>query len=394
MNTRELLAERQTKLDAAKALNVKAEAEKRDFLPEEQTQWDALQGEIKALDNRIARSNIVFGDPIKPEKAPAVITRNNDTLESAIAAYVRTGDNGGVRHLLNDKGAVEIRASNATDMNVTTAADGGVLVPTGFVNTIIAKRTEMSLAERIGVRRIPGVGTTVDVPYDNEADGEFVSTGEGSGYDLDAPALAKKSLTLVDYTKYIKLSNQLLRDEDANLNAFLTDWIARGQAKTMNNLLNTEVTTNGTLLKTAADDTTITVGDLEGVVYNAYVTDFLDDGGSIAWVMRPATYGAIISVTGSPRVYAETPIGRSDRRLLEYPVYYSNKVAAIAATAKSALFGNWNYVGWRESPGLTLLRDPYSNASTGQVTLWMTFGCVFGVLQPYAVGWMAQAASN
>jgi HK97 family phage major capsid protein len=392
MKTRELMAAREAKIAEARKLNETAEL--RDFTPDEQTRWDALQDEIKSFDNRITRSGLIGGSPEKPEAAPAVITRGNDNLEAAVAAYVRTGDTGGVRHLLNDKGAVEIRASNATDMNIGTAADGGVLVPTGFYNQIIAKRSEMSLADRIGVRRIPGVGTTVDVPYDNEADGEFVSTSEGSGFDLDAPALAKKSLTLVDYTKYIKLSNQLLRDEDANLNAFLTDWVARGQAKTMNNLLLTEVATNGTSLKTAADDTTIAVGDLEGVVYNAYVSDYLDDGGSIAWVMRPATYGAIISVTGNPRVYSETPIGGTGRQLLEYPVFYSNKAAAIAATAKAAYFGNWNYVGWRMSPALTLLRDPVTNAGTGQVTLWMTFGTVFGVLQPYAVGYMAMSASN
>jgi hypothetical protein len=46
------------------------------------------------------------------------------------------------------------------------------------------------------------------------------------------------------------------------------------------------------------------------------------------------------------------------------------------------------------SPALTLLRDPFTNAGTGQVTLWMTFGTVFGVLQPYAVGYMAMSASN
>lgn len=396
MNTRELLAERELKLVAARTLNAKAEAEKRDFNAEEQTQWDALQVEITAIDNRIARARtldepeIPSGTPEKPAKSPAVITRG-DNFQRAMGAYLRNGDAGGVRHLLDDKGAVEIRASNATDMNIGTAADGGVLVPTGFYQGVIAKRTEMSLADRLGMKKIPGVGTTVDVPYDNEADGEFVTASEAGAYDEDAPALAKKSLTLVNYTKYTKLSIQLLADEDTRLMDFLADWTARGQAKTMNNLIVTEVGTNGTLLKTAAGVAAIAAGEPEGVVYNNTVGYYLDDSGSVAWVTAPATYGAIASITGSPRLYASQVDGR--RQLLEYPVFFSNKVAALAASAKTLLFGNWNYMGWREAPGFTLLRDPYSAASTGQVVLWMNFRCVFGVLQPGALGYLAQAAS-
>ena len=52
---------------------------------------------------------------------------------------------------------------------------------------------------------IPGKGTTVNVPYDNETDGEFVSTGEGSGFDQDAPAIGQAAMTLVKYSKYITL---------------------------------------------------------------------------------------------------------------------------------------------------------------------------------------------
>ena len=40
--------------------------------------------------------------------------------------------------------------------------------------------------------------------------------------------------------------------------------------------------------------------------------------------------------------------------------------------------------------GFTLLRDPYSAASTGQVKLWMHFRTVFKVLQPSAIGYLIQ----
>lgn len=389
MNERELLAQKALVLDDAKALNDLAEKENRDFSADEQKAYDAKLAKAAELDKRIERAHAMpMGTPERPAPAPAFIPKLGDNFTRAMGAYLRTGDVGGVRHLMNSENQVEIRASNATDMNIGTAADGGVLVPTGFYNQIIAKRSEMNLADKLGLKKIPGVGTTVDVPYDNEADGEFVSTGEGSGFDLDAPALAKKSLTLVKYSKYIKLSVELLADEDANLEAFLTDWIARGQAKTMNSLLLTEVATNGTSLKTTASATAIAAGEPEGVVFNATVSDYLDDSPSVAWAMKPSTFGAIASITGSPRLYAETPSGSFKRTLLGYPVEYTSKAGAMTAGLKSAYFGNWNYVGWREAPGFTILRDPYSAATTGQVVLWMYFRTVFGVLQPDAVGYL------
>jgi HK97 family phage major capsid protein len=74
--------------------------------------------------------------------------------------------------------------------------------------------------------KIPGQGTTVNVPVDNEADGEFVSTNEAAEFDLDAPATAQVAMTLVKYSKQIKISYELLEDEDANLLAFLSDFVA------------------------------------------------------------------------------------------------------------------------------------------------------------------------
>ena len=49
MNERELLANKSAKVEEARALNSLAEAQARDFTPEEKTQWDALQKDITSL---------------------------------------------------------------------------------------------------------------------------------------------------------------------------------------------------------------------------------------------------------------------------------------------------------------------------------------------------------
>ncbi len=70
-----------------------------------------------------------------------------------------------------------------------------------------------------------------------------------------------------------------------------------------------------------------------------------------------------------------------------YPVYFTEKAAAVAASAKPVFFGNFNYMGYREAPGFTVLRDPYSNAHTGQITLRYYFRCKYLVLQAAAIGY-------
>jgi HK97 family phage major capsid protein len=77
----------------------------------------------------------------------------------------------------------------------------------------------------------------------------------------------------------------------------------------------------------------------------------------------------------------------SGRTLLGYPVYYSQKAAATAASAKDIYFGNWRYVAVREMPELTFLRDPFTVAIKGQVRLLWYFRTVYGVLQAEAIGY-------
>jgi predicted phage gp36 major capsid-like protein len=157
-------------------------------------------------------------------------------------------------------------------------------------------------------------------------------------------------------------------------------------AKTHNNLLLTEVAASGTSLKTFASATAIAAGEPEGIVSNNDLSAYLDEDAAIAFVTRSASHWAIKAITGNARMYGSNQ-GQDGRELLGYPVIYSQKAAAIAASAKSIYFGNWRYVGFRESPGLTFIRDPYTVAQKGQVRLLWHFRTVYKVLQAEAIGY-------
>jgi len=309
-------------------------------------------------------------------------TKLGDSEVSAMAYYIRTADPSALR---------ESRASNNTGMNITTAADGGSLVPTGHYGQIIARRDELMLANQLGVRRIAGVGTTVNVPLDAEADGEFITKAEMGDdnttnvFDRDAPAIGTTAMTLFKYTKKIELTDELLADEDSNLLDFIAQFVGRGMAKTHNDLLVTEALAGGTAAKTFASASTIAYGEIPDLWY-ALPDYYATDEPSVGWVVRRSTEGVIRGLAGTTNFYyAPTPGGGIGARpsLWGAPLYNSGKVAAIAASAKSVILGNWFYMGLREAPGLTVLRDPYT--VDGKVILKYYFRAVYKTLQAAAI---------
>jgi len=322
----------------------------------------------------------------------AVIKRSDlgDVPEAAYCRHLRTGDLGALMEIGGDP---NLKASNATDMNITTAGDGGNAVPTGHYQGIIAKQDESAIEARLGVRDIPGKGTTVNVPYDNEDDGEFIVASESGDFDLDAPDLGTHAMTLALYAKNISLTYQLLEDEDSKLMAFLEDFVGRGIAKTKNSLLLTQVAANGTVFDEFASATAIVLGEPEHLIFNDALADYLDDAGSVGWVMKPSTLGYLRTIAGtSVKSY---PMGNETglMDLMGYPVVFSSKAGAMTAALKPIYFGNWNQVGVRNGAGIGFLRDPYSNAQKGWVNLWYYFRTVYMCLQPEAIGYGQMATA-
>lgn len=369
---------------------------------EQKLRDDAIVAELKTVDADLERHNRRRAIEREQASAPAFLKfERGNNFATALPIWMKNGDNsalaGMVGHDENGREVLTIRgdasymaASNATDMNVGTAADGGDWSPTRFFNQIIAKRDEQSIVSKLPLWRLPNDGRVVDIPVDNEDDGEFVATTEATSFDQDAPAVAKKTGTLVTYTKYTDISYQLLNSTPTNLIPFLTDFVGRGMAKTYNNLLVTEVAANGTNLKTFAGTTAIAFGELEAMVGNNNLADYLTVDNEVAWVTRSSTLMAIKSIVGSDRQYAVNT-GNGPKELLGYPVHYSQKVAAQTTGQKPILFGNWHYVGISESPVLNFLRDPYSASKNGQVRLLWWFDAFFKVLQAEAIGYGTQA---
>lgn len=400
----ELRQRQEQTLNQAQAMVTAAETEDRDFTPDEQTQYDGLLATVEQLRGRIGRlEGLGAQTATSTRQAPAVLSiPRGDNETRALAHFVRTGntghlgemrtemENGSVGVSIRIPTAQEMRSVTDSTMNITTAADGGYAVPTGFVRDVATRRSEMMLAARLGCRPIPGKGTTVNYPAEGQDPQSFVSTAEQSdahdvAWSRNAGVLAVVAFTLGFYTRAVELTTQLMRDEDANLMFYIADKIAREYAQTHNSLLITEAAASGTALKTYASATAIAAGEPEDIVFNDTLSYYLDEGNSNAWVTRPSTFGNVASLTGNARLYAQTPGGSFQKELLGYPVYYSNQVTATAASAKDLYFGNWYWMGYREDPTLNLLVNPYR--SPGLTILEYSFGAVYKQLQAGAIGY-------
>ena len=386
MGILELRRQRSAVLDKAQAIIDGALTEERALTDDETSKVDGFKAEAEKLQKQEELAEQVEGmrasaaKPVEQRKAPAHIQRPTpDTAEGIFCRYIRSkGDEGALR---------ELRASNDTTMNITTAADGGDLVPVGHYQGIIEQLRPQALYSMLGVRMIPGMGTTVNVPVDNEGDsGAFVSTSESSAFDRDAPAVTKVAMTLVKYTKKIDLTYELIQDEDSRLMDFLNVYVAQGMAATVNALLVTEALANGTAALTLDSASAIGAAEIPELLYKLSAEYAR---GNVAWLATRATEGYLRGLASSNQfLFAPTPGGTGNGQgwgtLWGAPMYTDSNMGSITASAKSLLVGNWSYMGMRLDPAMTFLYDPYSRASYGETILHYYFRCDFAVLQAKA----------
>ncbi len=393
--SRELKDQRATLISQARAMLDVAEGEDRDLTAEEQAQYDGKMAEISALQKRIERAEQLASmeselSQVETRRNSALPTVPNfnrrtglgDTELKATAHYIRTGDRAALRGIAEEQHSDFMAASNATDLNIGTAGDGGVLVPTEHFNGIVAKRNESALFGPLGVTPYNGGrGTTMNVPVESGSANVFVATNEAPGtFDQDAPAFDKAVLTLVDFTKDVEITNDLLDMEDSGLMTFLTNYVGRALALTHNSALITELKASGTSTALAAA-AAATAGDVETIIY-ALQAEYAD---AAAFVMNRATLGKYRKLTGDPFLYQATPPGgMSPSSLGGFPVYASSFLSAVGAGNISLTFGNYQYVGMRETP-LVFLYDPYSKASTGRKLLHYYTRIVYKVTNADAI---------
>ena len=143
----------------------------------------------------------------------------------AFLHYIRTGDAVAIK-------AMTAMKSNANPMLEGTDSLGGVLVPEDFYNQIIGIRNQRAWTRSAGLRFLTVGSNDVKIPGVETATGEFVRVAEAGAYDEDAPYIGPTTITVHKWTKIMKLSEELLADQKANLEAFIAQDLGEKMAVT------------------------------------------------------------------------------------------------------------------------------------------------------------------
>jgi HK97 family phage major capsid protein len=342
----------------------------------------------------VAALKNVAGEPVNGGvmTAPAtktVTTRgfSNEPME-ALKYYLKTGD----------------RIAAKTTLAEGSSNTGGYLVPVDLYDQIIARRDEQSLLGAFNFRRIVTKEKQIVIPGQSTK-GSFAIVSESGAANFSEPNFANsKTVTLYKYSLAMKITSELLNDEQSNLQSFLSTEIARAYAQAVNNfIINGSGSSEpyGILARasnstTAASATAVTFAEVSGLEYTvtgAYMTG----GNDVGWIMKNSTLGKIRALTGNYPQFqplsTNAIAGKTGnlRELDGYPVFTSEYTPAMTTGLKSIIFGNMNYYNFVENGQLEIKRNDSLYMATDEIGYFCYFRAGGDVNQGEAFSYIVQA---
>lgn len=361
-NLKALTEQRTEKQKEMEALLSLVKTENRAFTEDENKQFDALENEIKAIDSTIKAEERAksLGDykPAADKKAdetPEVIE------ERAFADYVLGK-------------VTELRAG---EQNVTMG-NNGAIIPTTIANKIIkAVKDRCPILAGATIYNVKG---NLKVPVWGKANTTHdIAVGYQTEFtDITADA---GQFTSVDLGGYLVGALTLIGNSVENNGSFsVVDFVVNQMAEEIATFLEGELlkgtgssacqgALNTTTTLTAAAATAITVDeliDLQAKVKQVYQAN-------ACWTMNPDTLTAIrkLKVDGK-YILQDDLTGEFPYRLLGKPVYISDNMPKIAASAKTVLYGDYTglSVNFRENISIQILREKYATQHAIGVVAW------------------------
>lgn len=364
MNLKALHEKRAELVQKMNDLVAAADTENRAMNEEETKAFDQAEAEVKALDETIAR-----------EERARTLNMNNmakqpDSAEERAAMEERA---------FADYVLGTVKEQRAGEQNLSMG-NNGAIIPVTIANRIVKAVKEhcpilkgCTMYTVKGTLKVPVWGKAgahdIAVSYQNEfsaitADaGKFTSVDLG-GYLAGALTLIGRSVennaafSVVDF-----VVNQMAEE----IALFLEKELLHGTSGKVEGALSTSTTL------TAASATAITADELielQSKIPQAYQTN-------ACWTMNPATFVAIkkLKDTNGRYLLQDDLTGAFPYRLLGKPVYLSDNMPAIAASAKSVLYGDYTGLScnMRENMQIQILREKYADLHATGVISWFEF---------------------
>lgn len=359
----------------------------------DQPVYDQGLAELDSIDaqisNRTALNERIAADALTDNvvEASQRHARDNGAKEaSAFARWARRGDEGF---------SAEERTAIRNTMSTTTNSEGGYTVQTNVAQQVLD-------AMKAGPGAMRSVATVIqtsgfgDLNYPT-SDGT-AEVGEIIGQNTTATAadatFGVKTLSAYKYSsKIVAVPFELLQDSNVDIEAFVTNRLATRLGR----ITNTHFTTgsgssqpNGIVTAAGAGFTAAnSTSQVTAVTYASLIElqHSVDPAyratGKCGWMFNDSTLKKLRQVVDGqsrpifvPGYEVGVPGGVPDT-LLGAPITINQDVAAMAANAKSILFGDYSYYIIRDSMDVTMFRFTDSAyAKLGQVGFlaWMRTG--------------------
>lgn len=261
-------------------------------------------------------------------------------------------------------------------LTVGTAATAGNLAPAEYVEELIKVITEIS-----PVRSVARVRQTsnkeIEVPSKTASFAAAWTAETGSRTETTGYTTSLNTIPTHELYALVDISGMLLEDSVFDLEAEMNTEFAEQFAKAEGNAF---LVGNGTNKPTGILDGT-TVASTTAAAAAAIATDDIMDlvhglkseyARNASFMMNRATLGAIrkLKDTAGQYIFQTGFSGQSGlpNTILGHPYVEAVDMADIAASAKPVVFGDYRR-GYMivDRVALSVLRDPYSQASTGNV---------------------------
>lgn len=281
---------------------------------------------------------------------------SEEELRAATLAYMRTGDPGELRDLSSGK---------------TTGGDtGGYLIPQSWERSILEKTREQFAMRQIATVEYSGSDMNIPVEDDIGAAGWIDENAAYPGSDM---TFANKTMAAWKVGRILKVSEELLQDNQYNLEQHITEAFAytigfaeetaffsgNGTKKPRGFLLDAEVG--------------VTTAAATGFVFNEILGLF----GSLKsqydvnarWIINKATLVALMKLQNGDGSYLFHPstLPGDLGHILGRPVVISSFMPDIAASATPIAYGDFKRYRIHDRAGFSIQRLNERYADTGQV---------------------------
>lgn len=405
----ELRQKRANLVAQARSLLDRADAEKRSLAADEEEQYSRIEAEIEALQKEIERreklynlekslsesEGTVVGGRMKPGE-PNAPTNLRATKEytDAFWAALKAG-----RNVLTAEQWKLLHAPEIRNLVVGTDASGGYLVPDEFERTLVKKLEDLNVMRGLatvittssGIREIP-----VEADY-----GTATWLGETAAYTESDATFSQVTLSAYKLGTIIKVSEELMNDSAFDITDYVTSAFARRFANAEEAaFVNGDGVGKPTGVVQGAEQGKV---GATGQTTSVTADDLIDLFHSLrrpyrpraTWLMADSTAKAVRKLKDNDGQYLWQPglqAGQPDT-LLGRPVVISDYMPAMAANAKSILFGDFSYYWIADRVGRVMQRLDELYAANGQVGFRMYQRVDGKLILPEAVKYYQNSAT-